>query len=341
MKRVWVFGSLLFLGLLAAAPATTGVSERTRERASYDSEWRMNIGEATGAKAEEFVHEVVAGGKAAGREERIAHFKKALELRPGDPGNVVLEWKMAIMMLQSEPQMMEEGTAVLKHMMETYDHKAYYRMNNGSSGSDSPDMKMVHAAIMLSELTRDDGEAIKHIELAMDNLEWTFHKRTGDVEAIPKPKETESRFSMRPESLENRVAAWEKTVADAKAGKAVGPYEQVFAEAAVRVLVGRRKGEVQEALQGVVDRYAAKAGEPESPVVTAARAEAEKRGMVLVAARVPSSATAPVVAIVATRVGDDLTAGSWWAVPWMWGAVVVFLGTFVGVIVVGRRKRVK
>lgn len=334
MKRVWVLGSLLFLGLMAAAPATTGVSDGTRERAIYDSDWRMNIGEATGAKAEEFVHEVVAGGKAAGREEKIAHFRKALELRPGDPGNVVLEWKMAIMMLQSEPQMLEEGTVVLKHMVETYDHKVYYRMNNRSSGSDSPDMKMVHATIMLSELTRDDGEAQKYIDMAMDNLEWTFRKRTGDVEATPKPTETENGFSMRPVSLESRVAAWEKSMADAKAGKAVGPYEQVFAETAVRVLVGRRKDDVQEALQGVVDRYAPMAGEPESPVVTAARAEGEKRGMVLVAARVPASAMAPVGTIVATRVGDDFTAGPWWA-------VVLFFGALVSVIVVGRRKRVK
>jgi len=229
---------------------------------------------------DELRKEIAAALRAPDRDARVARLRSALAQRADDPWAIVLEFDMATLLGQNpdpdhhQEVHPEESLAVLRRIVEHYDHKAYY--NSRTIGETcAPTFMVPRAAIIAASidngLVHDFPGARAYAMTALDDLDWTFRKRTQDWANAPRPAPLPPMLQgpMEVAKYNSRVAGWEKDKQDAAAGLAIGPYEKELAEAAVRqygLSYGpQRPEEVAPIMQRLIERY------PKSPIATAAQ----------------------------------------------------------------------
>ena len=205
--------------------------------------------------------------------------------RAADPWSIILAFDIATLLGQNpdpdhhQPVHPHESLAVLKYIVQHYDHKIYYNPEPAGETC-SPSLMVPRAAIMAASidtgLMHDLPAARAYATIALDDLDWTFRTRSHDWANAPRPLPPLSPFDDRtePAKYRSRVAAWEKAQRDAAAGLAIGPYEKQLAEAAVRQY-GLSYGpqppaQVIPIMQRLVDRY------PRSPIATAAQSHIDR-----------------------------------------------------------------
>ena len=234
---------------------------------------------------DELQKEIAAALGAPDRDARVARLRIALAQRAGDPWAIVLEFDIATLLGQNpdpdhhQEVHPEESLAVLRRIVEHYDHKVYY--NSRAIGETcSPRFMVPRAAIIAASfdngLLHDFPDARAYALTAMDDLDWTFRKRTQDWAEAPRPAPLGPMEQTPTEEAKynSRVAGWEKDKRDAAAGLAIGPYEKELAEAAVRqygLSYGpQRPDEVAPIMQRLIERY------PKSPIATAAQGHIDR-----------------------------------------------------------------
>ena len=214
------------------------------------------------------------------RDARVKRLRELVQQHPDDPWSIVWEFHIAVMLGQNddpdhheriEP---EQSLAMLRHILSRYDHKVYFS-DHPMGETCSPDLMMPRAAILAASIyngyLHDPKMARQYATLAMEDLDWTFRKRTQDWANALRPTAARSRHLAafwKRQNIAGRVAAWEKEKLDAAAGLAVGPYEKEVAAAAVRQFGlsygSQRASEVPAIMHKIIDDF------PNSPVAAAA-----------------------------------------------------------------------
>jgi hypothetical protein len=269
---------LFFLGVGSAAGQFTIGTQPT----SVPSDARQNS---------TFDAEIRAAAASPDRDGKIAHLRKALQLRPYDPQNIVIEFGIGIMVSQNpdlahdEPVHPAEGLKIFEHIVQAYDHKAYYiEKYSGTNGT--PDLMVPRSAIFVASQMCVQGKpdaARKYASVAIDDLQWTFEKRKEDWQrplpppathpsSLPPDLEKQIQREMNngrdPDQIEAaRQKAWEAKKTRALAGDVFAPYELSVINAAVQVWgmsFGLRQN-VADAMQPIIDRY------PDTPIATVAK----------------------------------------------------------------------
>ncbi|MGD0462669.1 MAG: hypothetical protein ABSB74_09280 [Tepidisphaeraceae bacterium] len=187
-----------------------------------------------------FVAEIAAAEMAANRDQRVAHLRNALALRPDDPENLKIEFDLAVELGQRSPPRERESLEVFEDIIKRYDHQKYYRID-AEGTSESTELMVPRAGILCSSIlnaVHDHKSARAYDEVAMNDLRWTFEKRKSDLLNAPKPRRPSNPIAedmMRPGALEDQVAYWQKQRAMASAGGVdlLGPYGKPLVEAAV------------------------------------------------------------------------------------------------------------
>ncbi len=214
------------------------------------------------------------------RDARLKRLREVVQQHPDDPLNIVLEFHIATMLGQNddpehneriEP---EQSLAMLRHILRQYDHKAYFS-DHPMGETCSPDLMVPRAAILAASIyngyLHDPKMARQYTTLAMEDLDWTFRKRTQDWANAPKPTQPDPAFGgpFEESKYAGRVAAWEKHKLDAAAGLAIGPYEKEVAAAAIRqfgLSYGpQHPSQVVAIMHKIIDDY------PNSPLAVAAQ----------------------------------------------------------------------
>jgi len=247
----------------------------------------------------ELKDEIAAAMSAADRDARVERLRSVLARRANDPWAIVMEFNIATLLAQNpdaehhQDARPLEAIPVLEHIIKHYDHKIYYNADPLGETC-SPRYMVPRAAVMAASIQNGllyDGAAARALALsALDNLDWTFQKRTADWLNAPRPEPMPAAFGapMEDAKFQSRVAAWEKCKADALAGKAIGPYEKDLAQAAVRqygLSFGpQRPHEAIETMKSLITKY------PASPIAAAAQTHIDVCRKMLEAGQSPTSA---------------------------------------------------
>jgi hypothetical protein len=246
--------------------------------------FRAKVGEPPAEHAAQFIHEICAGDDyGLDRDSRVVHLKHALRLRPDDPGNLWIEFQLALELSQHvDPKHHEgvergEGQAWTEHLIAHYDYKKYYR-DTPEGESDSLEYMIPRAAIWASGyesvFVHDTDGARKYADMALDDFYWTIQKRRAAWANAPRPSTEPSTMGLgfeedRHGAAEGRVRMWEQHKADAAAGNVMGPYAKAFSDAAVGAYVRayrEKPGDEAKLLVAVMAKY------PNSPLSAAAAA---------------------------------------------------------------------
>ncbi len=232
------------------------------------------------ATLDDIKSDLAAAMRAPDRDARVERLRAALARRAGDPLAIVLEFNIAVLLGQNPDPNHHQGVhpeqslAVLQHIVQHYDHKAYYQANAVGEAC-SPSLMVPRAAIMAASIyngyLHDGSQARADTIIAMEALDWTFRQRTKDWANAPQPAPP---FAFNDTLIEQAkykscVAQWEKEKRLAAAGQAIGPYEMAMAEAAVRqygLSYGpQRPEQVAPIMKRLIARF------PGSPIATAAQ----------------------------------------------------------------------
>ena len=138
---------------------------------------------------------------------------------------------------------------------------------------------MPQAAIWVSSycsgIAHDQAKARKFATIALDDLNWTYRKRTEAWLNAPQPStQPSSPFDegeLEKRKALSRVKWWEQRKADAAAGKALGPYSEELSAAAVGVYVKAfAPQDAANALRQIMKDY------PDSPLSESAKTRLAK-----------------------------------------------------------------
>ncbi len=119
-----------------------------------------------------------------------------MALRPGDPQNIGLEFKIGTMVAQNpdpahgQPVRPLDALPVFEGIVARYDHKVYYQ-EEPVGGGDSPELMVPRAAVLAASIRtgalHDEIKAREYLMVAMKDLQWTYEKRKNDWLSAPKP----------------------------------------------------------------------------------------------------------------------------------------------------------
>jgi hypothetical protein len=178
------------------------------------------------------------------RDSKIEHLEKALELRPDHPDNLAIEFRIAVLMSQNYdpehplPMRRRDAVNVYQHILDTYDHMAYYKIGLSDSLSDMQLMVPLAAIHMasLNPVDQNRDEAKRWTHFAMQCLAATYERRKSDWMKGPSSRQLPE---MRPPwltrgKLEQRRKMWSERRERAVTRDVFGKLEMTVAEAAVR-----------------------------------------------------------------------------------------------------------
>lgn len=192
------------------------------------------------ASTRQFEHEVKAADSVESRDERVEHLLKAVALRPDDPDNIRLEFRVGILLSQNSDRAHQQpvrplaALPVFEGIVARYDHKGFYRSEPAKSTDDPQDMvprSAILAGSILAGASKDGEKARKYLVQAMDDLRWTYEKRMSEWSATPHPERTPFQDDREFAAV---VKRWEQRKLDATAGNVLGSQELAIVSAAVR-----------------------------------------------------------------------------------------------------------
>jgi hypothetical protein len=282
MPRVaLVLAAGLTLGFLAlTGKPTLHASEAPREplKASIKKGLESLKGaEQPAGNAALFAEEMAAAKKAESREGQVQHLRRALSLRPNDPQNIVIEYRIGIELSQRTPQRIDEGRAVFEQIVAAYKHMDYYSPNPVDR-SESPQLMIPQAAVFAASYNgaRDGGaKAREYAVLAMKALRETHKRRVADWQA-PRKREKPDAFDgpIEASKRKSREHFYAKRRADAARGDVFGPLEMQAVERAVDQYEYSRSpqspAEVAAAMAEIVKMF------PATPMAEVAQQRAER-----------------------------------------------------------------
>jgi hypothetical protein len=244
-----------------------------------------------------FDSEIAAAKIEADKTAKITHLRNALQLRPNDPQNIVIEFQIAELMSPNasftggETQVSSQSLEIFQHIVRTYDHTLYHPATpptsplSATDEDQSPEMMVPRAAVLaavrLNQLGNGDI-ARKLLDTAMEDLQWTFRQRQADAEKpLPPMKEEDDVLILtdpnQPQlASEDRLQQWEANIKRAQSGELFTPAEMAIVQAAVRQY-SRTFGppyvdDVPSALQQIVAVY------PDTPMAKIAHEHLQAHG---------------------------------------------------------------
>jgi len=253
--------------------------------------------EAAAPASGTFDSEIAAAKTETDKTAKITHLHNALQLRPNDPQNIAIEFKIAELMSQNasltsgEPIISSQSLEIFQHIVRTYDHTVYHPATppttplSPTDEDESPEMMVPRAAVLaavrLNQLGNGDV-ARKLLDTAMEDLQWTFRQRQADVEKpLPPMKEQDDVLILtdpnQPQlASEDRRQQWLANLKRAQSGDLFTPAELAIVQAAVRQY-SRTFGppfedDVPSALQEIVADY------PDTPMAVIAHGRLQARG---------------------------------------------------------------
>jgi hypothetical protein len=177
------------------------------------------------------------------RDQAVAHMEKALISRPNNPANIIIEYRIGVLLSQvrgTSGQVLRRDEAIkyFKSVVENYDHMSYYRGEPEESVS-SPEFMVPRAQLQLGSLmwgyAADPEKAQRYLMMGMENVNATYQKRITDWLQAPKPQpETFSEGAGAEEKYQARVVAWQKRRDAAARGEVLGEQETNVARELVR-----------------------------------------------------------------------------------------------------------
>jgi hypothetical protein len=187
---------------------------------------------------------LAAADRAVDRDQRILLLRSALSRYPGNPQNIVLEFRIGTLLGQNfdvqrgEAADDERSLAIFERIVKTYDHASYYQSDPGED-ADSPELMVPRAAILAASTLRakshNPQQARVYLMLAMKDLEWTFRRRTAEWLAVPKPSlKTRGDYNSEQASLKRRTQQWEVRRSQALSSEVLGSIGVAVVQAAVR-----------------------------------------------------------------------------------------------------------
>lgn len=186
--------------------------------------------------------------KAPDRDTRLVHLHKALTIRPDDPGNLAIVYRIAIELSQRyDPQYPEqtprrkEAMVIYEKLVKEYHHMDYYSSEPVDRSYDPQLMvpgAYIHLACLYRGLHGDSAKARDCLIRAMECLKQTYEKRIEDWSSEPAPPKPNPNSPFGGLSAmgkwEARTAQWNKRRQDAANGDVFGPLEMESVKAAVR-----------------------------------------------------------------------------------------------------------
>jgi len=225
------------------------------------------------ARAEQFKKEMELADEAPDRDSQIAHWRKALSLRPDHPENIVIEYRIAVELSQRwDPKFPDqvprrrEALALYEALLQKYDHMKYYE-KRCANYTWSPQLIVpraaVHAGCLNRALNRDSRKAREYLSKAMGCLNQTYEKRKEDWANEPPPPEVrlDDPFGgpLRRGKWKVRLREWQERRKKAAEGDVFGPLEMSIVKAAVRqfgyTFGKQRSHEVPVAMSRIIQRY--------------------------------------------------------------------------------------
>lgn len=155
-------------------------------------------------------------------EKALAHYRRALDLRPNHPENMAVAFRIGgiLISMDGNPERQREGARVFEKLLETYDYMDYYEANPHYS-SDSPQFNMITAAIYAAGYQEPEKARATYLK-GMEFLTATYRRRLEQWknEKAPVRPTEDNPFEGGPLELskwESRYQAWaarqEKAVA--------------------------------------------------------------------------------------------------------------------------------
>jgi hypothetical protein len=226
----------------------------------------------------DFAAELSAARAALDRDGRVAHLRRALALRPGNPLNIQIEFRIGNMLcfnpdtMHHEPVRPMEALGIFEGIMSRYDHKTYYEPNPAGA-SDDPQLMVPRSAILAASILLlprphattqpDDGLNVKtYLESAMADLQWTYSHRREDWLKAPKPIDLPPGVEPSIGWYARRVALWEYRKNEATAGNAkevLGVDGMTLIATAVRLygtaVVGQHPEKLPSAMKALIHDF--------------------------------------------------------------------------------------
>jgi len=217
-----------------------------------------------------FYAEVKSAETAQDRNGKIQFLRNAIALRPGDPQNILLEFKIATLIGQTndiahnQEASPRDALPLFEEIIRRYDHKVYYQTEPGLNNK-SPELVVPRSAILAASILRglfhENEKSRDYVRIAMDDLAWTYKTRKAEWESAPRPlmpdEPRDPKKAM--EEFAADVRAWEARRREASAGNVMGHDGQPIVEAAVMefgLSFGpQHPGDVAAVMQHVIDDF--------------------------------------------------------------------------------------
>lgn len=177
-------------------------------------------------------------------EKALLHYRRALDLRPVHPENMVLEVRIGgiLLSMDDDPERQREGARIFEEVLETYDYMDYYEANPRYN-SDSPQFSMITAAIYTAGYQEPEKARATYLK-GMEFLTATYRRRLDQWknEKAPERPAADDPFEGGPIELskwESRHQAWEERQQKAASGDVFPPdtMERVFVASLLRYYV--------------------------------------------------------------------------------------------------------
>ncbi len=197
-----------------------------------------------------FNKEIQAAEKAPHRDAKVEHLRKALSYRANHPDNIVIEYRIGILLGQFTDPAYNQGThprealAIFESILERYDHMDYYEMK-GPKTISSPQAMVPrahdHAANLIMILNPNDwARAREHLWQKMECMNQTYEKRKEDWQEwlkLPPPKPRQD-IDIRDDPMEmgkfeGTMRWWEEQRRNVIEGNLFSPHEMRYAESVV------------------------------------------------------------------------------------------------------------
>ena len=196
-----------------------------------------------------FNKEIQAAGKAPHRDAKVEHLRKALSYRANHPDNIVIEYRIGILLGQTADPAYNQRThprealAIFESILERYDHMHYYEMK-GPDNINSPQDMVPRAHIQAANLIMilnpyNWPRAREHLHQAMECLNQTYEKRKEDwqewlkLPPPPKPDEDSLDNPIEMSKWKSHMRWWEEQRRNVIEGNLFSPHEMSDAEVAV------------------------------------------------------------------------------------------------------------
>ncbi len=205
--------------------------------------WIVQDGDSDG-----FKKEIELAEQAQDRDTRVRHLQQALTCRPGHPGNIAIEYHIAVeWSVRSDPEhpqplRREDALKVVEGIVSTYKHMDYYspkKVNSVSSKQLMFPQAAIKGACLERGLNRNSGKARKYTLLAMECMKETCEKRIDDWKAEQPPSQPAADDPVRGGVMgmskwRARMNRWRERQEAAAKGEVLGGLEMATVKAAVR-----------------------------------------------------------------------------------------------------------